>query len=113
MKKMFLILLLSIISFNCTKNDDPKLIDDNEKGNTNHHKNKEEEKEKIPSKYYLLSPDKKTLMQWFNTEATSIDMQEDKVLREVTKISDNIFQNCKKAVSIVLPNKLLLDNVKP
>lgn len=105
MKKIFFTLFLfGCLSFNCSKSDESLSIDNNGKGNSNYQKNKEEGE--IPSKYYLLSPDKKTLMQWFNTEATSINMQEDKVLREVTKISDNIFQNCKKVVSIVLPDKL-------
>ena len=49
----------------------------------------------IPSNYYVVSPDGTTLMKWFNTEATSIDMQSDKVLSKITKIGgENIFADC-------------------
>ena len=61
----------------------------------------------IPSNYYVVSPDGTTLMKWFNTEVTSIDMQADKVLSKVTKIGDEVFYNCQKLASINFPKNLI------
>ncbi len=61
----------------------------------------------IPSNYYVVSPDGTTLMKWFNTEATSIDMQSDKVLSKITKIGgENIFADCSQLTSVILPKNL-------
>ncbi|WP_297975961.1 leucine-rich repeat domain-containing protein [uncultured Capnocytophaga sp.] len=59
----------------------------------------------IPSNYYVVSPDGTTLMKWFNTEVTSIDMQSDKVLSKITKITAQ-FGPSEKLTSVVLPNSL-------
>ena len=59
----------------------------------------------IPSNYYIVSPDGTTLMKWFNTEVTSIDMQSDKVLSKITKITAQ-FGPSEKLTSVVLPNSL-------
>ena len=59
----------------------------------------------IPSNYYVVSPDGTTLMKWFNTEVTSIDMQSDKVLSKITKITADFMDN-EKLTSVVLPNSL-------
>ncbi|MFC2691750.1 leucine-rich repeat protein [Capnocytophaga gingivalis] len=60
----------------------------------------------IPSNYYVVSPDGTTLMKWFNTEVTSIDMQSDKVLSKITKITAE-FGDCEKLTSVVLPSSLI------
>ena len=60
----------------------------------------------IPSNYYIVSPDGTTLMKWFNTEVTSIDMQSDKVLSKITKITAQ-FGDCEKLTSVVLPSSLI------
>ena len=61
----------------------------------------------IPSNYYVVSPDGTTLMKWFNTEVTSIDMQSDKVLSKITKIGgENIFAECSQLTSVILPKNL-------
>lgn len=63
--------------------------------------------QKIPSNYYVVSPDGTTLMKWFNTEVTSIDMQSDKVLSKITKIGgENIFAECSQLTSVILPKNL-------
>ena len=60
----------------------------------------------IPSNYYVVSPDGTTLMKWFNTEVASIDMQSDKVLSKITKITAE-FGDCEKLTSVVLPSSLI------
>ena len=60
----------------------------------------------IPSNYYIVSPDGTTLMKWFNTEVTSIDMQSDKVLSKITKITAQ-FGPSEKLTSVVLPSSLI------
>lgn len=109
MKRIFLtiVAVLGVLAISsCGKNDDnPKKNDNINNGGGNNTIPNTEEKQTIPSSYYVVSPDGKTLMQWFNTEATSIDMQNDKVLSKVTRITA-FFGDCKKLSSIVLPESL-------
>ena len=56
---------------------------------------------------YKLSEDGKTLVKWLNKESISIDMQGDKVLRNVDSIGIGAFSFHKKLTSITLPKKLL------
>jgi cell surface protein len=74
-----------------------------EDNNSSHKGGKEQT---IPSNYYVVSPDGTTLMKWFNTEVTSIDMQSDKVLSKITKITAE-FGDCEKLTSVVLPSSLI------
>lgn len=109
MRKVILItvMLLGVLTMSCTKENNDN--SNNNAGNTNRGKdlpNNNEEQSVIPSNYYVVSSDGKTLMQWFNTEATSIDMQADKVLRNVTNITAK-FSGCEKLKTIILPNKLV------
>ena len=109
MKRIFLtiVAVLGVLAISsCGKNDDnPKKNDNINNGGGNNTIPNTEETQTIPSSYYVVSPDGKTLMQWFNTEATSIDMQKDKVLSKVTRITAS-FGGCKKLTSIVLPESL-------
>lgn len=109
MKRIFLtiVAVLGVLAISsCGKNDDnPQKNDNINNGGGNNTIPNTEEKQTIPSSYYVVSPDGKTLMQWFNTEATSIDMQKDKVLSKVTRITA-FFGDCKKLSSIVLPESL-------
>lgn len=109
MKRIFLTIMAvlgALAISSCGKNDDnPQKNDNINNGGGNNTIPNTEEKQTIPSSYYVVSPDGKTLMQWFNTEATSIDMQNDKVLSKVTRITA-FFGDCKKLSSIVLPESL-------
>jgi len=109
MKKLVFIALavLNVLALNsCGKENNDSSDNEGKSNNTNNQTNNNEEQPTIPSNYYVLSPDGKTLMQWFNTEAKIIDMQADKVLRNVTHISAT-FGNCKKLTSIILPKGLV------
>ena len=76
-------------------------------GKEDNSSDKEGKEQTIPSNYYVVSPDGTTLMKWFNTEATSIDMQSDKVLSKITKIGgENIFADCYQLTSVILPKNL-------
>ena len=110
MKKLVFIALavLNVLALNsCGKENNDGSDNEGKSNNTNNQTNNNEEQPTIPSNYYVLSPDGKTLMQWFNTEAKFIDMQADKVLRNVTKFSASLAE-CNKLVSIILPNNLLI-----
>ena len=55
---------------------------------------------------YELSNNGRMLIKWKNKNFTSIDMQADEVLRNVTDISTYVFQNHTNLTSIVLPEGL-------
>lgn len=67
---------------------------------------KDIEKELYPSSDYRLSADGKVLEKWLNTETTSVDMQKDIKLREVTSIAQEAFKEHKKLTSIVISDKV-------
>jgi len=75
-------------------------------GKEDNSSDKEGKEQTIPSNYYVVSPDGTTLMKWFNTEATSIDMQSDKVLSKITKIGGKNFAKCSQLTSVILPKNL-------
>jgi hypothetical protein len=52
---------------------------------------------------YRLSNDGKTLLKWFNKNATTIDMKADSILSKVIGIGEGAFENS-KATSIILPD---------
>ena len=54
---------------------------------------------------YVLSRDRKTLLQWFDKETTQIDMQSDPELKEVTIIGKRAFYKG-SLTSIILPDNL-------
>ena len=56
--------------------------------------------EKKITQQYLLSEDGKTLLKWFDTQVTAIDMQADPILRNVTTIGRDAFYNCNKLSKI-------------
>ncbi|MEN2753266.1 leucine-rich repeat protein [Capnocytophaga sputigena] len=56
--------------------------------------------EKKITQQYLLSEDGKTLLKWFDTQVTAIDMQADPILRNVTTIGRDAFYNCNKISKI-------------
>ena len=56
---------------------------------------------------YELSEDGKTLVKWLNEETVSINMEKDKVLKNVTAIGKIAFAGKKKLVSIVFPKGLI------
>ena len=58
-----------------------------------------------PKVNYILSPDKKTLIQWLNKETKDIDMQKDPELQNVTVINKKAFEGI-SLTNIVLPNNL-------
>ena len=58
-----------------------------------------------PKVNYILSPDKKTLIQWLNKETKDIDMQKDPELQNVTVIDKKAFEGI-SLTNIALPNKL-------
>lgn len=58
------------------------------------------------SQYYVVSPDGKTLMKWFNTEATIIDMPADPVLSKITSIGKDVFYDCNKLSRIEFAENL-------
>ena len=55
---------------------------------------------------YELSPDGKTLKFWKNRSTTTLDMEADPVLRNVTTIDDRAFYGQTNLTSIKLPKKL-------
>lgn len=55
---------------------------------------------------YQLSTDKKKLVKWLNAETTSLNMQNDVNLREVTTIGSEAFLNHEKLTAIAFPDKL-------
>ena len=65
---------------------------DNQTGNTT-----------IVTSDYRLSNDGKTLLKWFNKNATTIDMTADSILSKVIGIGEGAFENS-KATSIILPD---------
>ena len=65
---------------------------DNQTGNTT-----------IVTSDYRLSNDGKTLLKWFNKNATTIDMRADSILSKVIGIGEGAFENS-KATSIILPD---------
>lgn len=83
MKKIVLmaVAMLGALAVSCGKSDDTQ----NNSGNS---------EQTIPTSSYNLSPDGKALVKWINTEATSVDMQADKVLSEVTIIGQEAFKEC-------------------
>ena len=52
---------------------------------------------------YRLSNDGKTLLKWFNKNATTIDMKADSILTKIIGIGEGAFENS-KATSIILPD---------
>lgn len=65
---------------------------DNQTGNTT-----------IVTSDYRLSNDGKTLLKWFNKNATTIDMKADSILSKIIGIGEGAFENS-KATSIILPD---------
>ena len=63
-------------------------------------------KKRATTQQYLLSEDGKTLLKWFDTQVTTIDMQTDPVLRNVTTIGRDAFYNCSKLNKIIFTNQL-------
>lgn len=55
---------------------------------------------------YQLSADGKTLIKWLNPETTSLNMQDDVNLRQVTTIEKEVFRAHLKLSELVLPEKL-------
>lgn len=55
---------------------------------------------------YLLSKDGRTLLQWFDKEITTLDMEADPKLRNVTRIGKKVFEEC-ELTTIVLPQGLI------
>ena len=93
-------LMLGVFMVNCNKNEDmsqkqplpqPPL---------------KQEVQTIPATSYTLSEDGKTLSQWKDQAATSIDFSEDKVLNKITTIAQEAFKGNKKITKIVLPTTL-------
>ena len=56
--------------------------------------------EKKITQQYLLSEDGKTLLKWFDTQVTAIDMRADPILRNITTIGRDAFYNCNKLSKI-------------
>ena len=65
---------------------------DNQTGNTT-----------IVTSDYRLSNDGKTLLKWFNKNATTIDMKADSILSKIIGIGEGAFENS-KVTSIILPD---------
>lgn len=97
--------MATLFAVACSKSDDNS-GNKNNPNDPNSGGNTQQPVQTIPSNYYVLSPDGKTLMKWFDTEATTIDLQADAILSKVTKISDDVFSECRKLKSITLPNGL-------
>ena len=60
-----------------------------------------------PSSKYVLSRDGKTLLEWNDTEATSVNMQSDEALSKITTIGSGAFQSNPKLTSVILPQGLI------
>lgn len=55
---------------------------------------------------YQLSADGKTLIKWLNPETTSLNMQDDVNLRQVTIINEGVFERFGNLSSVKLPDNL-------
>ena len=60
----------------------------------------------IPTSYYELSEDKKTLIKWKNTQEQSLDFSSDPVLKEITTIGEGAFKDNDALKEVVLPQKV-------
>ncbi len=66
---------------------------------------KDSEEPVIPGSNYELTPDGKTLVRW-NVDISSLDMQADKNLRNVTRIEESVFSRWGQLTSIKFPDNL-------
>ena len=94
--KWVMIFTLSVAVTHCSR-DETKPTMNNDKGNGGSISK--------PKVNYILSPDKKTLIQWLNKETKDIDMQKDPELQNVTVINKKAFEGI-SLTNIVLPNNL-------
>ena len=60
----------------------------------------------IPTSYYELSEDKKTLIKWKNTQEQSLDFSSDPVLKEITTIGEGAFKDNDALKEVILPQKV-------
>lgn len=67
---------------------------------------KKDDNNDFPSSDYELSTDGKTLVKWLNPETTTINMQTDSKLKEVTSIGKEAFKSHQKLTSITFSDKL-------
>ena len=94
--KWVMIFTLSVAVTHCSR-DETKPTMNNDKGNGGSISK--------PKVNYILSTDKKTLIQWLNKETKDIDMQKDPELQNVTVINKKAFEGI-SLTNIVLPNNL-------
>ena len=60
----------------------------------------------IPTSYYELSEDKKTLIKWKNNQEQSLDFSSDPVLKEITTIGEGAFKDNDALKEVILPQKV-------
>ena len=94
--KWVMIFTLSVVVTHCSRDETKPTMND-DKGNGGSISK--------PKVNYILSPDKKTLIQWLNKETKDIDMQKDPELQNVTVIDKKAFEGI-SLTNIVLPNNL-------